>query len=156
MNNKAYTPAFSFSVSPLCPTDHIATALPMPSLWLPVVSPCDFFFCRTMPSHSPFLVAPQGTLHMVATTGLWLLIKHSRRFPFYCFLVGHFLCCPTPYLADTEDWKYPPLHGPHYSVIKVYIYLKQLLLFDLLAKTSIAQQSNCPFNHCSCPRLWDP
>lgn len=80
-----------------------------------------FFFCRTMPSHSPFLVGPQGTFHMVATMNLWLLTKHSRLFPFYCFLVGHFLCYQTPFLTDTEDWKYPPLHGPHYSVIKVYI-----------------------------------
>lgn len=125
LNNKAYTPAFSFrhvSISPFYPTDHLATAQPMPSLWLPVASPCDFFFlCRTMPSHSPFLVAPRGTLHIVATTGLWLLTKHSRLFPFLLLLVGHFLCCQTPYLANTEGWKYPPLHGPHYSVIKVYI-----------------------------------
>lgn len=125
LNDKAYTPAFSFrcvSISPFYPTDHLATALPMLSLWLPVASPCDFFFfCRTMPSHSPFLVGPQGTFHMVATMNLWLLTKHSRLFPLYCFLVGHFLCYQTPFLTDTEDWKYPPLHGPHYSVIKVYI-----------------------------------
>lgn len=127
------------------------------SLWLPVAPPCDFCFFVGLCLHIPHFLWPHGG------HSTWLPPWTSGCSPnipdfslFYCFLVGHFLCCPTPYLADTEDWKYPPLHGPHYSVIKVYIYLKQLLLFDLLAKTGIAQQSNCPFNHCSCPRLWDP